>query len=363
VIEVTEDNKTGETGKPVTLDVLANDKGEKPLDPTSVMIMDKDGNPVTELVVENEGIWSVDPITGAITFTPEDGFKENPTPITYIVKDEDGKTSEPAKVVVNYPLQLRADVRSNIPLHTPVTVDVLTNDTKEPLNEDTVKIVGTNNAGDSLVVKGEGTWSVVNGKIIFTPEDGFDLDPSDIQYTVENMDGVERTAVTVTVNYVSKARPDVKLTDLAEPVTVPVLENDNGDLNVSTVKIVLPENFMSENPNAKLSADGKELIVPEQGTWKVNADGTITYKAEEGRAIVDPTPISYSVQDKSGKLLNTDALVTLNQTVVAGESDTNCSNVCDTYEDNVGVFQGFSSLLMMLFALFFGFMSIRKEKF
>jgi hypothetical protein len=177
------------------------------------------------------------------------------------------------------------------------------------------------------------------------------------------MDGVERTAVTVTVNYVPKARPDVKLTDLAEPVTVPVLENDNGDLNVSTVKIVLPENFMSENPNAKLSADGKELIVPEQGTWKVNADGTITYKAEEGRAIVDPTPISYSVQDKSGKLLNTDALVTLNQTVVAGESDTNCSNVCDTYEDNVGVFQGFSSLLMMLFALFFGFMSIRKEKF
>jgi hypothetical protein len=255
---------------------------------------------------------------------------------------------------------LRADVRSNIPLHTPVTVDVLTNDTKEPLNEDTVKIVGTNNAGDSLVVKGEGTWSVVNGKIIFTPEDGFELDPSDIQYTVENMDGVERTAVTVTVNYVPKARADVKLTDLAEPVTVAVLENDNGDLNVSTVKIVLPENFMSEHPTAVLSADGKELIVPDQGKWKVNPDGTITYTAEEGVPIVDPTPISYQVADNQGIVLAADALVTLKNTVVA---DATNGEECETYEeDSVSTFNEYGLVLFGLLATFFMLFYFRREK-
>jgi CshA-type fibril repeat protein len=35
-----------------------------------------------ELVVSGEGTWTVDPVTGAITFTPETGFTGNPTPIT-----------------------------------------------------------------------------------------------------------------------------------------------------------------------------------------------------------------------------------------------------------------------------------------
>ena len=78
-------------GTAVTIDVLANDPGLN-IDPTTVMILDADGNPVTELVVPGEGVWNVDPVTGAITFTPEPGFQGDPTPVDYQVTNVLGVT-------------------------------------------------------------------------------------------------------------------------------------------------------------------------------------------------------------------------------------------------------------------------------
>jgi len=60
------------------------------------------GNPVTTLIVDGEGEWIVDPVTGEITFTPEPEFTGNPTLITYNVKDNKGKVSNNAAVTVTY---------------------------------------------------------------------------------------------------------------------------------------------------------------------------------------------------------------------------------------------------------------------
>ena len=359
-IAVTDDSKIGEYGELVTVNPLANDNGETPLDPTTVMIIDEEGNLVRELIVANEGRWSVDEETGEITFTPEDGFNANPTPINYKVEDENGQESEPAKVTITYPPVITSDVRSNIELGQAAVVTVLDNDNRALLNIDTLKIKGTKNSGESLTVVGEGVWSIEEGKIIFTPEEGFELDPTDIEYTIENKDGVESTPATVSVNYKAKVRPDVQITELDEPVTVNVLENDNGDLNVSTVEIILPEEFMTQHPDAKLAEDGKKLTVPNEGQWKVNGDGTITYTAEKGAPLVDPTPIGYKVYDKSGNELVSDALVTLKQTKVAGVSDENCS--CETYEEsNVSVFSRVGMFFILLFSSTFGVVAIRRK--
>ncbi len=79
---VDEDNTSGE---PVTIDPLAGDD-DNLLDPTTVELIDPDtGLPVTNLAVPGEGTWTVDPVTGEITFTPESGFTGNPTPIEYQV--------------------------------------------------------------------------------------------------------------------------------------------------------------------------------------------------------------------------------------------------------------------------------------
>ncbi|MEJ6490645.1 LPXTG cell wall anchor domain-containing protein, partial [Leucobacter sp. USCH14] len=85
-------------GASVTVPVLGNDLGE--LDPASVRIVDGE-ELVTELVVPGEGTWTVDPVTGAIIFVPEDGFTGNPTPITYQVSDTEGNDTR-ATVTITY---------------------------------------------------------------------------------------------------------------------------------------------------------------------------------------------------------------------------------------------------------------------
>jgi CshA-type fibril repeat protein len=101
--EAKEDIKMAPRGSVVELDVLANDTDvENDIDPTTVKIMDANNNPVTELAVVGEGKWTINPTTGAVTFTPEAGFIGDPTPVNYVVTDREGETSEPKSVVVNY---------------------------------------------------------------------------------------------------------------------------------------------------------------------------------------------------------------------------------------------------------------------
>jgi len=458
-----EDKKDAVSGESITVDVLENDTDEQnDIDSTTVKIIDSNGNEVTELVVVNEGTWSVNPISGEITFTPQDGFTGDPTIIVYTVEDRTGEVSLPVKVTVNYPqtapvvvndikevevgttivnvlendfdsekdidpatlglvhpvngvlidrlevpnegvwsvdrdngsimftpleeftgnptpvsyrvsdrtgeeslsatvtilfpqpILLEDDVVTEAELGESVTIYVLENDSVKNVIVDTLQIEGTENPGDSLVIKGEGIWSIENGVIRFTPEDGFELDPTNIRYSVEDSNGVRAIPATININYQPIAREDIKLTNLAEPVTVSVLDNDNGDLNISTVKIVLPKGFMEQHPNALLSNDNKLLTVPGEGEWRVNSDGTITYTADKSSALVDPTPISYSVEDNSGILLDTNAMVTLKQAVVAGVGTEVCLDYKETSVDSFNTYgMGLFALLVTLFALIF----------
>jgi uncharacterized repeat protein (TIGR03806 family) len=90
---------------PVIIPVLANDTtGGVPIPATVSIIngVDSDSNgTLDQLVVANEGTWSVNAATGEITFTPTPTFTGNPTPIRYIVQDEDGSVSNEAIVTIN----------------------------------------------------------------------------------------------------------------------------------------------------------------------------------------------------------------------------------------------------------------------
>ncbi|MEL0621301.1 Ig-like domain-containing protein, partial [Psychrobacter proteolyticus] len=84
--------QTGTLGQPVVIDVLGNDTDlEGDIDPTTVKLINPDtGLEVTSLTIAGEGEWSVDPTTGAVTFTPEAGFTADPTPVNYVVSDVTG---------------------------------------------------------------------------------------------------------------------------------------------------------------------------------------------------------------------------------------------------------------------------------
>jgi len=99
----------GNKGEFVIVDVLGNDSFNANLDPTTVRIIAPDGTPVTHLVVPGEGIWDVDTLTGKVSFAPEAGFVGNPTPVKYIVRDNNGNLSNRATIIIRY------EVITNVP--------------------------------------------------------------------------------------------------------------------------------------------------------------------------------------------------------------------------------------------------------
>ena len=194
------DNSAGNSvGDNVLIDVLANDTGGASVDPTTVQVVGVAGG--QQLVVPNEGTWSVDSSSGAIAFSPNPGFVGNPTPISYTVRSVEGGTSNPATVTVLYvPIAGEDSSAANEPGQT-VTLDVLDNDDLgEDVVSSTLQIVGTQNPGDSLVVEG-GEWSINNGQLVFDPSIGFPGSPDDIQYVVADAQGDSSLPTVVSVNY------------------------------------------------------------------------------------------------------------------------------------------------------------------
>jgi hypothetical protein len=172
----------------------------------------------------------VDSISGVITFTPETGFTGDPTPISYTVQDRTGLTSNPATVSVNYPeTQTAPNTLDDFTIENSgpsVRVSVLNNDSdpENDLNPATLQIVGTSEPGASLIVAGEGIWTVdlVFGELIFTPEPGFsDLaDPTPIEYTVRDKTGLISEPALVVIDYLQPLRNSISLNQNTSGFTV-----------------------------------------------------------------------------------------------------------------------------------------------
>jgi len=299
-----EDNVTAVSGSPIVIDVLANDTDtENDTDPTSVKIIDPTTkNQVTTLTVPNEGTWSVDPATGKITFSPVAGFTGDPTPISYVVSDTTGNTSNPVAVNIDYPqtAPVAKDDNATAVTRTPTTISVLTNDTdiENDINITSIALVGAD-ANNEIVVQNEGTWSVNTlNEIVFTPLSTFTGDPAPINYTVTDKTGLISNEATVTVDYpqtATSSSEDNVTAVSGNPITIDVLANDSDDENdtdPTTVKIMDGTNPVTT------------LTVPNEGTWKVNpTTGEITFTPEAGFT-GDPTPISYVVSDTTGNISN-----------------------------------------------------------
>ena len=251
---------------------------------------------------------------GAISFVPEAGFNDDPTPITYAVDDHEGNTSAPVTVFVDYVPVATADTAGGFDTNSPATVSVLGNDGGGDIVDPTTVRIISNPAGSTLApdgrtltVPGEGQWTVsgTNGTITFTPQAGFTSDPTPVSYQVSDAEGNVSNAAQVTVLYVAEppVAQDDSLAGAAtnNPATVAVLGNDNdpdGTLDPSSVVIT------SDPAGTTLSPDGRTLTVPGQGQWTVNAtNGSITFTPESGFTS-ESTPITYTVADNDGNVSN-----------------------------------------------------------
>ncbi|MTD16653.1 tandem-95 repeat protein [Nakamurella sp. YIM 132087] len=273
-----DDTDTTPQNTDVTTPVLDNDTvttGGAPLDPGSV----------TVVTAPAHGTTAVNP-NGSITYTPDANYSGTDT---YVYRVCDGSTPTPncdPSTTVTITIGANTvtavnDARTTQPV-TPVTVDVLTNDTVAgggaSLNPGSVAV--TRAAGH-----GTTTVNATNGDITYTPANNFSgVDTFDYRVCDRTTPTplCATATVTITVPNTVTARADTATIRQNTPTPIPVLDNDSvtpggAPLNPASISIPTP---------------------PAHGTVSANTTtGVITYTPDPGYS--GPDSFSYTVCDSS----------------------------------------------------------------
>lgn len=98
----TDDSDTYTPGLSKTINVLSNDTSGDSVVASTLRFNINNG---TSLTLAGEGTWVINTTTGTITFTPDNGFSGNPTPIVYRVADADGYYDTATVTLTALPIQ------------------------------------------------------------------------------------------------------------------------------------------------------------------------------------------------------------------------------------------------------------------
>ncbi len=346
-----DDSATTNEDTPVVIDVLNGDTDlDGALDPTSVVIvstppgatLSPDGK---SLIVPSEGTWTVDAVTGQITFTPNANDNGPVTTITYQVADDLGATDTADVSITLIPVN-DAPIGADNSVTTSEDTDFVFSVSDFPFNDvdgdslATVRIDSLPADGTLLLnevaVNAKDVIAVADinaGLLIFRPDANENGSPyTTFGFSVGDGTLFAASSNTLTVNVTPVNDPpnsddDSVSTDQDLPVVIDVLNGDSdidGTLDPTSVIIV------STPPGATLSPDGKSLIVPGEGAWTVNAiTGEITF-APEANYTGPVTTITYQVADDLGATDTADVSVTL---IPVNYSPTGADSAVTTPED------------------------------
>ncbi len=108
-IALDDNSLDNDPGNDVTINILGNDKisDGNVATPQNASVVLNDpvkspSNNPNSVQQPGEGSWTYDPATGNLTFIPEEGFTENPTPLTYSLIDISNDMTDDASVSITY---------------------------------------------------------------------------------------------------------------------------------------------------------------------------------------------------------------------------------------------------------------------
>ncbi|MCH8539638.1 MAG: carboxypeptidase regulatory-like domain-containing protein, partial [Opitutales bacterium] len=254
IASVTDSVAVGAILGSASVDTTGDNSGDTPLEDVTVRLLDADdGDAVVSTTTTNPN--------GEYAFTllpPGNYIIEMLTPAGYLaIDDADGgdfnligdqdaisvdagdEIDEQFFVLEIVPPVTEDDFSSGHAIGTTVSVNVLANDTPASglsLVLSSVQLADADEGSEGLTktVPGEGVWSVntSNGVISFTPEPGYLGNPTPVEYTVEDSNGVQSNESTVTVIYTVApvANDDESLANTpGETVILDVPDNDTAD--------------------------------------------------------------------------------------------------------------------------------------
>jgi CshA-type fibril repeat protein len=321
---------TNQTINPLTNDALSTNSNF-PLNPTTVKLcgagQTPNGNPAcdkTTLTVLNEGTYTVNPITGVVTFDPLPSFTGPATPISYQVTDSLNRTvGSTITVTVGTPPAPTAtnDTKSG-PYDQDQTISPLANDTATsafPLDQTTVKLCGPDNVTTSDVNESvppncvalsvttvDGVYTVsTNGTVTFNPDADF-TGTTNAPVTYQVTDMMSRT-VNATITPTVGAPP--------LPVAVPDAQTSAYDTNQTytpTSNDTANSNFPITANSVKLCGTGQvppacneTSVTTADGVYTVNTStGAVTFNPEPTFSGTTTTPVTYQATDSLNRTIS-----------------------------------------------------------
>ncbi|WP_411054262.1 tandem-95 repeat protein [Vibrio parahaemolyticus] len=255
VVDIEADSADVVEDTPTIINVLGNDTFEGK---DKVVSLDAENGPKNGTVIVNND--------GTVTYTPDDNYVGKDT-FTYVVTS--GGVSESTTVEVNVtPVNDAPVAKDDTAItdeDTPVTIDVLPNDTD--VDGDKLSIQS------ATVPEAQGKVEIVDGKLVFTPAENFNGD-AEITYTVTDGQLTDEAKVTVTVNPVNDV-PTIKV-DAVESITEDAVNTDTVVATLTVRDTDTPEDQLTvsleNNSNGYFVLVGNEVKLTQAGVDAVNND-------------------------------------------------------------------------------------------
>ncbi|TXN16171.1 tandem-95 repeat protein [Vibrio parahaemolyticus] len=255
VVDIKADSTNVVEDTPTIINVLGNDTFEGK---DKVVSLDAENGPKNGTVTVNND--------GTVTYTPDDNYVGKDT-FTYVVTS--GGVSESTTVNVDVtPVNDAPVAKDDTAItdeDTPVTIDVLSNDTD--VDGDKLSIQS------ATVPEAQGKVEIVDGKLVFTPAENFNGD-AEITYTVTDGQLTDEAKVTVTVNPVDDA-PTIKV-DAVESITEDAVSTDTIVATLEVADTDTPEDQLTvsleNNSNGYFVLVGDEVKLTQAGVDAVNND-------------------------------------------------------------------------------------------
>jgi CshA-type fibril repeat protein len=265
---------------------------------------------LTSLTVPNQGTYTVNTTTGEVTFDPLPTFTGAATPISYQSKDSLNRaaTSTISPTVGLPPVPTASPEAITDAYDTNQTYTPLSNDAPGvasfPLLPSSVLLCATTETAPnctltSLTTPNQGTYTVnpTTGAVVFDPLPTFTGTATAVSYQAK--DALNRS-VTSTITPTVTAPPITAVDDVSRNAfdtnqVISPLTNDipSAPWNPASVRLC---GTGETAPNCTLTS----LTVPNEGTYTVNSNGTVTFDPEAtytGTA----TPVVYQATDILGR--------------------------------------------------------------
>ncbi|MSZ18366.1 MAG: hypothetical protein F2612_01720, partial [Actinobacteria bacterium] len=328
-ITVADDTKTGPYDANQTIDVLRNDTPSAQWVPTSVKLCgltDASATPPvtaeapnnctkTSLTVPGEGTYTVN-TDGTVTFDPLPTFVGTvATPVTYQVTDVLGRTADaditptvlPPPPPVATP-QTQVVVPSGTATYTNVigTAALATGTQLQSGSTNGPCLVdpSTSNCGTTVVIAGQGTWSIdrTTGIATFVADAGITPGTkTPVTYKVTDIIGQTATStLTPIVPPPPSATDDYSSGPFDTNQTLTPFSNDSFDSLAPARTASLRLCGASETPNGCTQTT---VVVPNEGTFTINSGGTVTFDPLP-TFIGTATPLPYQAEDIFGRFVD-----------------------------------------------------------